>query len=236
MHVRYSAYRGLCVLGAGLGLMLTGCVPYATHQQTRQELEKAKDANSDLIKRYNAAVQQLMAKDKDGGASVVPANARLSELESENARLKKELATKPEFTPDEIKRVGGDDEAGGIALGSALLFSEGSADIRKEAFRNLDELCQILRKEYPHDIVEIEGHTDNQPIEKVRQRYPDNLTLSYQRAYAVSKYLRDKGIPESRMIIHSYSYNKPLDKDKVDTKEGRRENRRVVVRRAGTQI
>ncbi len=223
------------VLAVAVGGLLVGCVPYQTYQQTKAELEKARDANNDLIKKYNTAVQQLMAKEKAG----VP-EGEVQALLADNKRLREQLASAkrvtPDFTEKQIRDAGGDVEDGGIGLGEALLFTEGSDRLKPEAFRVLDNIIALLKREYPEEMVVIEGHTDNQPLVKALTLFPDNLTLGYKRAHAVFKYFSDHGVSEPRIIVHSYSCNKPLDPRAVDTKEGRKQNRRVVVRRGGAQI
>ena len=222
-----AAFRRLCA-PAALSLLAVGCVPYAVHQQTKEELIKAKDANADLIKRYNSALMAL--KNPERGAGVMPAD--YEKLLRENEDLKAKVAGKlgPGFTPGEIAEVGGDDEDNGIAIGEALLFGEGSADLKREAYPLLDRLVAVLVKEHSSEPFIIEGHTDNQPLLKTAGKFGDNLTLGYARAHAVGSYLMSKGIPESRMIATSYSFNKPLKIDTVNSREGRRQNRRVVVR------
>lgn len=220
--------RRLSVVPLGFLLLAVGCVPYSVHQQTKEDLIKAKDANADLIKKYNSAVQQLMSlKDKPGAMT-----AGYPDLRDEVERLKSELANKvrPDFTPEEIERVGGVEEEGGLAIGDALLFAEGSAKLKREAFPILDKLVSILSKEHPSEPIVIEGHTDNQPLNVTIKEFGDNLTLGYARAHAVGSYLMSKGIAESRMVVTSYSFNKPLNKNNASTKQGREQNRRVVVR------
>ncbi len=228
-HSVSSWARRLSVAPALLSLFAVGCVPYAVHQQTKEELIKAKDANADLIKKYNSAVQQLMAlRDKGGG--VMPADYERLLKEVEDLRAQAANKVRPGFTPEEIARVGGDSDDGGIALGEALLFTEGSAKLKREASPLLERLVSVLTKDHPSEPFIIEGHTDNKPLRVTAEEFGDNLTLGYARAHAVSAYLMGKGIPESRMIVTTYSFNKPLDRDNVNSPEGRRQNRRVVVR------
>ena len=176
-----------------------------------------------------------MAKEKSGGGIAL---ADFEAVRAERDQLKKQLAARahPDFTQEQADRVGGRLEDGGMALGEALLFNEGSDKLKPEAFRILDSLIAILKKDYPDETIVIEGHTDNQPVKIVKNVFPENMSLGWARAHAVFKYLMDQGVPEGRMIVSSYSYNKPLDPRIADTKDGRRENRRVVVKRGGSQI
>jgi chemotaxis protein MotB len=216
-----------------LGLSSTGCVPYATYEQTKKELAKAVDANNDLVKKYNQLMAKYMAKEKEGISD--PAMA------AELARLRQELAKSqmhPDFSKEDFDRLGAGvrNEEGGLQLGEALLFNEGEAKLKPEAFRTLDEIVDLLKGKYAGEMVIVEGHTDNQPLEKTKTLYQWNMKLGSERANAVFKYFLDHGIPESRLVVTSFSYNKPLDPATADSKEGRRQNRRVVIRRGGTQI
>jgi flagellar motor protein MotB len=85
-------------------------------------------------------------------------------------------------------------------------------------------------------MVIIEGHTDNKPLDRTKKLYEVNMNLGYARARAVFNYVLDHSLPEDRMILYSYSFNKPLDPATASTDEGRRANRRVVIRRGGTKI
>jgi chemotaxis protein MotB len=227
----YAALWGAASLA--MGLAGTGCVSYQTYQQTKSELEKAKEANADLVKKYNQAIQKLMAKEKgspDQGALL----AELRRLQDELANARR--AT-PDFKESDFAKVAGArPEEGGLQLGEALLFSEGSDRLKPEAQRTLDEVVSLLRTEYPGEMIIIEGHTDNQPLERTKKLYEVNMNLGYFRARAVFNYFLDHGIPEDRMILHSFSFNKPLNPSRASTEDGRRANRRVVIRRGGTKI
>jgi chemotaxis protein MotB len=221
------------VASLAIGLTGTGCVSYQTYQQTKSELEKAKEANADLVKKYNQAMQKLVAKDKgspDQGALL----AELKHLQEELANARR--AT-PDFKESDFAKVpGARPEEGGLQLGEALLFNEGSDRLKPEAQRTLDQVVSLLRTEYPGEMVIIEGHTDNQPLDRTKKIYEQNMNLGYARARAVFKYFLDHGLSEDRMILSAFSFNKPLDLATASTDEGRRANRRVVIRRGGTKI
>lgn len=224
--------RAFVILSACWGFLCLGCVPYSTYQQTKAELEKTKDAHADLVKKYNLALTRLAARDKAAGESQSPLLARLRQLQEERDLLAQRAEVTPAFTDSDRKKVrGAQDEDGGLRLGEALLFDEGSAKLKSGAEGVLDEIVTILRTEYPNDMVIIEGHTDNQPLKNTLKIWEYNIRLAYERAHTVFKHFLDRGIPESRMIVRSYGFSKPIEPAIKDTEEGRRQNRRVVVRR-----
>jgi len=217
-------------------VLVVGCVPYSTYQQTKAELEKAKDANADLVRKYNQAMQKLMGQQNERAPDTSALQAELARLRQENDSLKSRKIVQPEFPPEVSKRLGLESEEGGLRLGEHLLFNEGSAKLKPEASKLLDEIVALLKSDYAGEVVIIEGHTDNQPLLRTKALWKYNIRLAYERAQAVFEYFIDHGIPESQMVVRAYSFNKPVDPATVNTTEGRAQNRRVVVRRGGTQI
>lgn len=218
-----------------LAVVVSGCVPYQTYKLTKDELEKAKEINADLTKKYNQAITRLMAKEQQV-SGVMPAD--FERLQRENDDLRRQLDNvKLEFKKGDAERVGGQEEpGGGIALGEALLFAEGQASIKPEGLKVLANLASLLKSDYPREKIIIEGHTDNQPLDKTKERWRYNMILAWNRASAVFEYLVQHGIPEENIKCESYGPNKPLNAATQDSKEGRRQNRRVVVRRGGEQF
>lgn len=240
MSVLHSGGMGRALLGtwaAGFLLLVFGCVPYQTYRDTEEKLRQARDANQDLTKRYNELVmRKLRGTETADAGELNELRAKLVRLERENEELRKR-PIQPSFTEEEIQRAGGEPEEGGLRLSEDLLFAEGSAALKPTAFRTLDRVIDLLRSDkYRDEKIILEGHTDNQPLDKTKERWKYNMRLGYERAHAVFEYLVAHGIPEDRIVIYDYSYNKPTNPADADTKEGRTRNRRVVVRRAGTRI
>lgn len=221
-----------------LVVVVSGCVPYQTYRDTEEKLRQAREANRDLSKKYNDLLMQRLRASETGDPSQVnELQARLAKLERENEELRKQKAIQPSFTEEEIRRVGGESEEGGVRLTEDLLFPEGSAALKPTAFRTLDRVVDLLREDkYRDEKIILEGHTDNQPLVVTKERWKYNMRLGYERAHAVFEYLLAHGIPEDRIIIQDYSFNKPTNPADADTKEGRARNRRVVIRRAGTRV
>jgi len=106
------------------------------------------------------------------------------------------------------------DTAGNFALNSDSL-----SDSAKSA---LDSLASKLKSDNANVYLEIEGHTDSSGPEEF------NLVLGQRRAEAVRRYLNSQGIPLHKMSVISYGEAKPVADN--GTREGRAENRRVVIR------
>jgi chemotaxis protein MotB len=105
-----------------------------------------------------------------------------------------------------------------------LFFDSGSAVINPAAFKTLDQIGDILAKEAEHPL-EVEGHTDDQPI--ATSQYPSNWLLSGARAGAVVQRMAGDGVDPKRMTLTGYSSERPVQSNK--TRAGRAKNRRVEI-------
>src|SRR5262245_33735038 len=102
-------------------------------------------------------------------------------------------------------------------------FKFGRSVLPDEAKAAIDQLVQQLKADPKGAYFEIEGHTDNTG-DKVT-----NEKLGMARAEVVKRYLYEQHqIPLHRMNVISYGEDKPLAENK--TKEGRAQNRAVVIR------
>ena len=101
---------------------------------------------------------------------------------------------------------------------SGVFFDTEKYNINARSAEALDRLANIF-KEYPNSNILIEGHTDSTGADAY------NLTLSKNRAQAVTDYLRNKGISNTRMDTKWYGESQP--KYDNSTVEGRAKNRRV---------
>jgi len=104
-------------------------------------------------------------------------------------------------------------------------FDSGSANIKEEYFKVLDDINALIKK-YKYTYILIEGHTDNIPIHT--KSYPSNYELSIARANAVKNYLiKRHKFNENKFIIKGYGEKKPLKPNKSE--EERFENRRAEI-------
>ncbi|BCS36018.1 hypothetical protein TBR22_A52550 [Luteitalea sp. TBR-22] len=102
-------------------------------------------------------------------------------------------------------------------------FKFGKTDLPDDAKAALDKVITDLQADPKGVFFEIEGHTDNVGS----PRY--NEQLGMKRAEAVKRYLYETHqVPLHKINVISYGEEKPVSDNK--TKEGRAENRRIVVR------
>ena len=113
-----------------------------------------------------------------------------------------------------------------LTLNGALLFDSGSAELKENSKPMLDKIGVILKK-YGKSIIEIEGHTDNVPINTAQ--FKSNNELSSARALSVFEYLVENADLDPAMVKHSGrgEYVPIADNS---TPEGRAQNRRVEIK------
>ncbi len=117
----------------------------------------------------------------------------------------------------EVERVGEGinvtfDEASGV------YFDTEKYNINEKSKETLNKLAAIF-KEYPNTNVLVEGHTDDRGSDSY------NLTLSKNRAQAVTSYMVSSGLDKGRFDTKWYGEAQP--KYDNNTTEGRAKNRRV---------
>ena len=102
-------------------------------------------------------------------------------------------------------------------------FEFGKAELPEQAKVRLDEVLNRLKADPKSVFIEVEGHTDS------RGAASDNMRLGLERAEAVKRYVYENHkIPLHRVSVISFGEEKPVASNK--TKEGRAQNRRVVIR------
>lgn len=113
-----------------------------------------------------------------------------------------------------------------LNLSRAILFESGKSELVPEALPTIDKIGRILER-YSGHIIEIEGHTDNVPINS--SRYESNNVLSMYRALSVADYLREHTDLDPANIKSSGRGDYVPVADNT-TAEGRAMNRRVEIK------
>jgi len=113
-----------------------------------------------------------------------------------------------------------------ITIKENVTFHSGEADILKGSKPLLDTIAEMIKR-YTSYLVEIDGHTDDLPINT--RRFPSNWELSVARATSVLKYLiNSHGLDPSRFTIKGNAEQRPLSPN--FTPEQRAQNRRVEIK------
>ncbi|MGZ4968435.1 MAG: flagellar motor protein MotD [Methylobacter sp.] len=110
-----------------------------------------------------------------------------------------------------------------LEMNSEMLFFSGDAELSKKAIPVLKKVAEVINP-LPN-MINIEGHTDNIPIDNIKFR--SNWDLSSARATSVVHEFIKDGINPLRLSAIGYGEFHPIGDNKVE--EGRFENRRVVL-------
>jgi chemotaxis protein MotB len=216
---------------------LTTDLAYVTGQrdklaEDREELEKALQARSDT---HSQLLFEMRKK--------------VSDLEEENAKLKRENANLQKAKEEQVQKVSTTYESllekmkSEIAQGQvtiselkgkltvnmvdSILFDSGKAEVKKDGRAVLQKVISILQDVKDRSI-RIEGHTDNVPISAaLAKRFPTNWELSAARAINVARYLQEQGIDPAQLSAAAYGPYHPVGDNA--TPEGRAKNRRIEI-------
>jgi outer membrane protein OmpA-like peptidoglycan-associated protein len=102
-------------------------------------------------------------------------------------------------------------------------FKFGKTDLPDQAKARLDEVINQLKANPNNIFIEVEGHTDNVGNKALNEK------LGLERAEAVKRYLYEQHqIPLHKINVISYGEEKPVAPN--NTRTGRAQNRRVVVK------
>ena len=193
------------------GLAVVGTSACATKGHVRQRVGEV-DAKVDTLSRSVEETQQrtranegrigeVDQKAAAAGQAAQAANARADAIEAANKRLVFEVVMS--------------EDKGGFKFGQSKI----PADMQTQ----IDELVTQLKANPNGGYIEIEGHTDN---------VGDKLTnykIGLDRAEAVKRYLyENQQIPLHKMNVISYGEDKPAAPN--NTRDGRAQNRRVVIK------
>lgn len=113
-----------------------------------------------------------------------------------------------------------------LTMNGALLFDSGDAELKDDSYQMMEQIAKLLER-YAQGVVEVEGHTDNVPMNGFK--YSDNDELSGARAISVFRYLVEHTTIDPAMIKHSGRGEYIPIADNA-TPEGRALNRRVEIK------
>ena len=104
------------------------------------------------------------------------------------------------------------------------VFMPGSNYLKNGAAELIQSVAAELRRNFPDQIIGIEGHTDNTPTHS--QQFPSNHHLSAAQALAVYNSLMQRGtIAAQQLFVIGHGGNHPIVSNATDAGRGR--NRRI---------
>jgi chemotaxis protein MotB len=121
-----------------------------------------------------------------------------------------------------------------MQFASSTFYNAGSANINTSSVPMIDKVIQALNAiEYYRFNVDLEGHTDNVPINTAQ--FPSNWELSVGRATNIVRYMIDNEVDPDRLKAAGYADTRPLVPN-IDSlsgealKENQAKNRRILIR------
>jgi peptidoglycan-associated lipoprotein len=201
------------LLAVGLAVAVAGCAKKSYVQREVGEVNKKVDAVSQEVEKTQQRVQQNEVRidqvDKSAQAGIgeakSSAQAAMSRAEEAEKTAKGKLIYQVTLSNDKVR------------------FPVNRSEVSDEAKAMIDEAVGPLVKENRGVYFEIEGHTDATGSSEY------NHKLGEERAMAVRDYIATQhGIALSRLNVISYGEEKPVADNK--TRDGRAQNRRVVIR------
>ena len=113
-----------------------------------------------------------------------------------------------------------------LSLKGSILFNSGKAEIMEEAKPILSKIGEVLQT-FDGYTIEIEGHTDNVPMNS--STYKDNNWLSSARALNAAEFLiQNKKLDPTKVKYSGRGEYEPITSNA--TAEGRAKNRRIEIK------
>jgi outer membrane protein OmpA-like peptidoglycan-associated protein len=179
-----------------------------TLSKSLEETQERTRANEARIGEVDQKVAQADSKAVAAGRSADAANAAAAAADAKTVALDK-------ASKRIVYEVVLNEEKGN--------FKFGKATMPENVTPELDQLVQQLKANPNGAFIEIEGHTDNVGNADI------NYKLGLDRAEAVKRYLYETHqVPLHKINVISYGEDKPVGDNK--TKDGRAQNRRVVIK------
>jgi chemotaxis protein MotB len=214
----------------------------AEKQVSQRALSQVELLNQQIaaLRRQIAAIEAALAaseeKDKESQTQIADLGRRLNVALAQRVqelsryrsdffgRLREILGDRPDI------RVVGDR----FVFQSEVLFPVGSDQISPDGVDELSKVADAvaqLAAEIPSDIgwvLQVNGHTDKQPISGTAGRFRSNWDLSAARAISVVQFLVSKGIAPEHLVAAGYGEFQPLEAG--DTPEAYAKNRRIELK------
>ena len=170
-------------------------------EETQERTRQNEGKIAQVDQKADAAAQSARAANDAAAAAKTAADSKFTELDKASKRMVFEVVLS--------------EDQGNFKFGKTVLPDEAKAKI--------DEMVQNLKTDPKNIYLEIEGHTDNVGDPKTNER------IGLARAEAVKRYLYDQyQIPLHKMNVISYGEEKPAAPN--NTRDGRAQNRRVVIK------
>ena len=180
-----------------------------------QGLSAQLEETQERTKKNEARIAEVDQKADEAGKSATAAQSSADAAKADAAKADAHAAAVESASKKLIYEVVLNEDEGN--------FKFGKTDLPDEAKQKIDEMVSHMKADPKNIFIEIEGHTDNVGSKMYNQ------TLGLERAEAVKRYLYEAHqVPLHKINVISYGEDKPVSPN--NTKDGRAQNRRVVIK------
>src|SRR5687768_5056371 len=183
--------------------------------KTVEETQSRTKANEERIGQVDQKAEAAAKSASSAGSAASAAAAAAKAADDKAAAAQKSVAAVEAASKRLILEVTLSEDQGN--------FDRAKADLPEAARSRIDQLMNQVKGDAKSVFIEIEGHTDNTGSSEF------NDQLGLERAESVKRYIYEQHqIPLHRINVITYGENKPVAPN--NTREGRAQNRRVVIR------
>ncbi|MEM6265271.1 MAG: OmpA family protein [Bacteroidota bacterium] len=214
-----------------VSLLLSSCVSSKKHNDMIAAYEAEKKA---LQEKIDAAEAEKMALNEDMQKLQNNLNMSAKEIEQLSEEIKKgnekvaklRSAIGEAFSTYDPNDITVEERSGKlyITMANSILYKPGRAEFSKDSKDVVSKLAKAFSGS-PDLMVEIEGHTDGDPVKIHRAKYKDNWSLSVARSLAIVRELVDMGVSKERLTASGKGDTQPIASN--DTEEGKIKHRRT---------
>lgn len=192
-------------------LALTALIPLSGCCKTLENKYQACMAENENLQALFDATQQSMAECNSQKESLQQQlNAARNDLQSARslAAQSRQPAQPTNMFPGE--KTSWDQTRGTltVTLEDKVLFDPGKVDLKSASLQRLNNIADVIRREYPDKEISVVGHTDQDPI-KV-SGWDDNWQLSTERSLAVTRYLIKQGVSPKKITAAGQGQFRPV--------------------------
>lgn len=192
--------KSLLVFSVVLTSLMTSCTT-RYQDMLRERDERIRELSGDVA-RLRGENDDLLRR---GAATPQPSEAtnRQNQDPSLADQVKKEIGEGVDvWSKDGRIRIGVED---------TVTFDSGSTTLKDSSSKVLRNIANVLNSKFAGHRFYIEGHTDNDPISKTKDKFRDNTHLSSERADAVRRALARQGVPANALVVVGYGEFEPRD-------------------------
>ena len=183
--------------------------------KTVEETQSRTKANEERIGQVDQKAEAAAKSASSAGSAASAAAAAAKAADDKAAAAQKSVAAVEAASKRLILEVTLSEDQGN--------FDRAKADLPEAARSRIDQLMNQVKGDAKSVFIEIEGHTDNTGSSEF------NDQLGLERAESVKRYIYEQHqIPLHRINVITYGENKPVAPN--NTRDGRAQNRRVVVK------